>query len=129
MKYNSIAECKILLIEDDLASRLLVSEILEGVNITTIECDCGKEAIAIFTKHSDEIALILLDIKLPGMDGWELYDQLRKVNPEIPIIAVSATLPEELAVNCRRKGFNNYISKPFDINELLEMVTSFSFYF
>jgi CheY-like chemotaxis protein len=102
-----------------------MSEILEGANVTIIECGCGKEAISLFKQHCADLVLVLLDINLPRCNGWDLAKQFRKIKPGVPIIAVSAIAPYELATKCREAGFDAYISKPFDIDEFLKMVKGY----
>jgi len=65
-----LAKRKLLLVDDDEATRILIKDVLEGANISIIELDCGLEAFYLFKKYSWEIDLVLLDIKLPAiMDG------------------------------------------------------------
>jgi PleD family two-component response regulator len=56
---------KIFVVDDDLANRILMSEILEGANVAIIECGCGREAVLLFQKHYADIVLVILDIQLP----------------------------------------------------------------
>jgi CheY-like chemotaxis protein len=116
---------KILIVDDDKASRILITEILEGANVVIIECGCDKEAISLFEQYYDDIELVLMDIKLPGCDGWELLKQFRKVKPSIKAIAISAMFPSELACGSRAAGFNAYISKPFCIDDFSELINSY----
>lgn len=81
---------KILIIDDDEATRILICGIFEGTNINIIEAGCGLEAFKLFKKYSFEIDLILLDLRLPDCSGWELNRQLRSENNIIPVIAISA---------------------------------------
>ena len=91
---------KLLLIDDDEPARLLIRDILEGANVTIIECGCGNEALDLFKKYAWELDLVLLDIRLPDCNGWELLKQFKLVNPLVPFVAISATSPAELAERC-----------------------------
>jgi len=119
---EALVEQKILLIDDDEATRILINEILNGSNIYVIEAGCGNEGFNLFKKHSEEIDLVLLDIKLPDCMGWELIRQFRTENQFIPIIALSAINKNELKEKAEVFGFSSYLSKPFDINELEQIV-------
>jgi CheY-like chemotaxis protein len=120
-----ISRQKLLIIDDDEATRLLIAEIFEETNVTIIECGSGKKAISLFKEHCDDIALILLDIRLPGCSGWELLKYFRKEKPLIPAIAISATAPTEIAHSCEAAGFNAFVSKPFDMNKFMETVSEY----
>jgi len=100
---------KLLIIDDDEPTRILIRDILEGANVTIMECGCGNEALCLFKKYAWEFDLVLLDIHLPGCMGWELLKQFRQMNPLVPIIAVSAILPEALKENCSMVAFDAYI--------------------
>lgn len=116
---------KVLIIDDDKATRLLILEFLEGANVTIIECDRGKEALKFYRQYLHEIVLVLLDIKLPDCKGWDLCKQLRLINDRIPIIAMSAIMPSELKYNYETAGFTTYVSKPFDMEEFVRLIKSF----
>jgi len=116
---------KILLVDDDYANQILINELLEHLDVNIIECNCGKEAMEGFKQYTNDIALVLLDIKLPDCKGWDLCKQLRLVNDRMPIIAMSALQPSELARHYKAAGFTTYISKPFDMVEFVEMVSAY----
>ena len=113
---------KLFIIDDDPLSRMLIREMLIDTDIVIIESDCGTKALDIFARHSKEIGLILLDIKLPDCDGWILSADIREVDPEIPIIATSALTPNELEGKYREALLTGYITKPFDMNRLREII-------
>jgi DNA-binding response OmpR family regulator len=116
------AKQKILLIDDDDATRILINEILNDSNIHVVETGCGKEGLNLFKKHSEEIDLVLMDIKLPDCMGWDLIRQFRTKNMFIPIIALSAINKNELKEKAEVFGFTSSLSKPFDIEELERIV-------
>lgn len=115
----------LLVIDDDDSSRILIKVILQSFNITILESQSGQEALCIFKKHSKEVFSVLLDIHLPDYDGSELLRLFRQENPSVPIIALSAITPVELAKLSKTRGFDMYISKPFDIEHLKEVIRSY----
>lgn len=115
---------KLLIIDDDIATRILIKDILEDTGIPVLESGCGQQAFNLFMNYQKEIGLILLDIWLPDCEGWFLAGLIRQLNQQIPVIAVSAILPDELASRYRSAGCTGYISKPFDAVCLKEIVIS-----
>jgi two-component system, response regulator, stage 0 sporulation protein F len=122
---QEIFKSKLLLVDDDYATRLLIKLTLEGTNIDVIEATCSSEALDRFGKYASDFFLVVLDISLPGCDGCELLRQFRRERPYLPAISVSAITPAELAVKSKTAGFNRYITKPFNIEEVRRIITSY----
>ncbi|MDA8531769.1 sigma-54 dependent transcriptional regulator [Flavobacteriaceae bacterium] len=113
---------KILIIEDEVAIRRVLVKILteESKDYQVFEAEdglAGTEAI----KKSD-FDLILCDIKMPKMDGVEVLEAAKKIKPEIPIVMISGHGDLDTAVNTMRLGAYDYISKPPDLNRLLNTI-------
>jgi two-component system nitrogen regulation response regulator NtrX len=107
----------ILLIDDEASIRRTLKEILEFEKYQVLEAPDGYVAIEIFKKSP--IDVVLLDIKMPKMDGLEVLDFLQEINPEIPVIMISGHGSIDTAVEAVKKGAFDYISKPPDLNRLL----------
>ncbi|MEY3323360.1 MAG: hypothetical protein RLZZ417_2943 [Bacteroidota bacterium] len=107
----------ILLIDDEVSIRRTLKEILEFEKYEVLEAPDGFVAIEIFKKSSVDV--VLLDIKMPKMDGLEVLDFLQEINPEIPVIMISGHGTIDTAVEAVKKGAYDYISKPPDLNRLL----------
>jgi CheY-like chemotaxis protein len=116
---------KILLADDDEATRILIRGIFEGTNIELFEAESGEYALELFKKYTHILDLILLDIILPTHSGWELIKIFRDINPSIPAVALSAMSSKELAMKCRIAGFNTWLSKPFEIEEITKLIDMF----
>jgi len=113
---------KILIIEDEAAIRRVLGKILteESNDYEVIEASDGLEGI---NKIKDEdYDLVLCDIKMPKMDGVEVLEAARKIKPEIPMVMISGHGDLDTAVNTMRLGAFDYISKPPDLNRLLNTV-------
>ena len=113
---------KILIIEDEEAIRRVLVKILteESKDYQVFEAEdglAGTEAI----KKSD-FDLILCDIKMPKMDGVEVLEEAKKIKPEIPVVMISGNGDLDTAVNTMRLGAYDYISKPPDLNRLLNTI-------
>jgi len=113
---------KILLIEDEAAIRRVLKKILSEENNTyeVFEAEDGLEGM-VFIKNED-FDLILCDIKMPKMDGVEVLIATKKIKPEIPMVMISGHGDLDVAVNTMRLGAFDYISKPPDLNRLLNTV-------
>ena len=113
---------KILVIEDESAIRRVLVKILSEENNTyqVEEAEDGLAGIEMIKK--DDYDLILCDIKMPKMDGVEVLEAVKKIKPEIPIVMISGHGDLDTAVNTMRLGAFDYISKPPDLNRLLNTV-------
>lgn len=107
---------KILIVEDNIDIHNLIKEILESKKYKVIDSYSGTEAFMVLEK--EKIDLILLDLMLPGLNGEEIIKKVK----EIPIIVISAKLTPESKVNALLSGANDYITKPFDPQELLARI-------
>jgi two-component system, NtrC family, nitrogen regulation response regulator NtrX len=113
---------KILIIEDEAAIRRVLTKILseESSSYLVEEASNGLEGLE-KVKTSD-YDLILCDIKMPKMDGVEVLDAVKKIKPEIPMVMISGHGDMETAIQTMRMGAFDYISKPPDLNRLLNTV-------
>jgi PAS domain S-box-containing protein len=111
----------ILLVEDDYASRLFMDKLLAPTQVKMITSETGQQALDIF-KQEHKIDLILMDIRLPDINGLEVTKQIRKLNKKIPIIAQTAHAMGNDRKKCFDAGANEYISKPIDIDKLLFLI-------
>lgn len=113
---------RILLIEDEAAIRRVLIKILTEEN-NTYEVEEAADGLEGIEKIKEQdYDLILCDIKMPKMDGVEVLEALKKLKPEIPIVMISGHGDLDTAVNTMRLGAFDYISKPPDLNRLLNTV-------
>ena len=113
---------RILIIEDEAAIRRVLVKILteENKGYEVFEAGDGLEGMELLKK--EDFDLVLCDIKMPKMDGVEVLEALKKIKPEIPIVMISGHGDLDTAVNTMRMGAFDYISKPPDLNRLLNTV-------
>ena len=113
---------KILIIEDEAAIRRVLTKIISEENDTyqVESAEDGLEGIEIISKS--DFDLVLCDIKMPKMDGVEVLEKIKKIKPEIPVVMISGHGDLDTAVNTMRLGAFDYISKPPDLNRLLNTV-------
>ena len=113
---------KILIIEDEAAIRRVLTKILSEENDTYIVEEAEDGKLGYEKIKNEEYDLVLCDIKMPKMNGEELLEAVKKIKPEIPIVMISGHGDLETAVNTMRLGAFDYISKPPDLNRLLNTV-------
>ena len=113
---------RILIVEDEAAIRRVLSKILseENENYQVEEAEDGLQALEKI--KAADYDLVLCDIKMPKMDGEELLQEVKKIKPEIPMVMISGHGDMETAINTMRLGAFDYISKPPDLNRLLNTV-------
>jgi signal transduction histidine kinase/CheY-like chemotaxis protein len=111
----------ILIVEDDKTSYVLIKEFLKPLNVEIHHVTDGKDAIN-FIKINPDIRLILMDIKLPFMDGYEATKVIKQINPKIPIIAQTAYAMIGDREKALGAGCDDYITKPLDLKKLQELV-------
>ncbi len=113
---------KILIIEDEAAIRRVLTKILSEENSSYVvtEAEDGLAGIELIKK--EDFDLVLCDIKMPKMDGVEVLEAVNKIKPETPMVMISGHGDLDTAVNTMRLGAFDYISKPPDLNRLLNTV-------
>jgi hypothetical protein len=115
---------QILYIDSDIASYILVSEILRNCNIKITHCKCGTSAILLFKKYPS-FDLIITEIRLPKANGFTVLKAIRMVNPNLPVIAQTASVLDNMEKRCLEAGFNEFAAKPFDLSLFLSMVNKY----
>lgn len=115
--YN-FSNTKIMVAEDEAANILFMEEVLRSTKAQLLIAHNGLEAIQLYEENPD-IKLILMDIKMPSMDGLEATKEIRKKNSTLPIIALTAYALSGDKEKYMQVGFNAYLAKPIIRNELL----------
>ncbi|MDQ6532054.1 sigma-54 dependent transcriptional regulator [Flavobacterium sp. LHD-85] len=113
---------KILIVEDEAAIRRVLVKILSEEN-DSYQVDEAEDGVAGLEKiKNNDYDLVLCDIKMPKMDGVEVLEEVKKIKPEIPMVMISGHGDMETAIQTMRLGAFDYISKPPDLNRLLNTV-------
>ena len=118
-------ECKkILIAEDEETNFLFIEAILEDTKAVLLWAKSGIEVINLFKENSD-INLILMDIKMPEMDGLTATKKIREIDSGVPIIAQTAYAMSEDKNKCLKAGCNDYLTKPINHRLLLSTIDKY----
>ena len=115
---------RIMIVEDEAAIREFEAINLKRVGYSVVEAGSGEEALDIYDSDTEGIDIALLDISMPGMDGFTLCKELRKRSASIGIIMLTARTQEMDKISGLMIGADDYITKPFSPTELLARVDS-----
>ena len=112
---------RILLVEDSSVNMQMTKEILENMGLDTDIAQSGEEAVK--KAENNNYELILMDIRMPGMDGYETTRRIRKLERGlVPIVALTADAVEGVANKAKEAGMNGYLTKPLEPERLLEVI-------
>ncbi len=111
---------KILIVEDDPISTEFLKEVLMALSMKMTNTTSGEDAIRICTSDPD-IDLVLMDIRLIGMDGYEATKGIKSVNPGLPVVAQTAFALQGDKDKAMEAGCDDYITKPIRISRLMEI--------
>ncbi|MFL9829963.1 ATP-binding protein [Flavobacterium sp. ST-87] len=114
----------ILIAEDDNINFLLFQKMMKDKNFEIIRAKNGQEAVDICISNSN-IDLVLMDIKMPVLNGFEAVEQIRPIRPELPIIAQTAYSSSEDKMKIEKAGFDDYITKPLSRERLFELIDKY----
>jgi len=113
---------RVLLAEDNKTNQLIVKSLLEQIGMESVIAGDGKEAVEIYRDHMDEIDLILLDLHMPVMNGYEAAEKIREMSDKVPIVAMTADVILGVREKCEQSGIYHYISKPFDPDRFIQII-------
>jgi CheY-like chemotaxis protein len=118
---------KILIIDDDNRNIFALTATLKAKGFECISCTSAKEAIALL-QSSEEIDVVLTDMMMPDMDGYEAIPQIKKIENKknVPVFAVTAQAMQGDKEKCLQAGADGYISKPINVDKLMELLEEFN---
>jgi len=112
----------VLVAEDNKTNQLIVKSLLKQIGIECIIAGDGKEAVELFKDHRDSIDLVLMDLHMPVMNGYEAAEKIREVSAKVPVVAMTADVILGVREKCRQSGIFHYISKPFNPDRFIQTV-------
>jgi signal transduction histidine kinase/CheY-like chemotaxis protein len=123
LKYNWEGK-RVLIVEDDEMSYIYLKEVLKSTNIEILRAHNGREAVEM-TEHQPSIDMVLMDIKLPEMDGYEATRRIKNIRKDIPVIAQTAYAMLDDQEKILQVGCDDYISKPINRRKLLTTMDAY----
>jgi signal transduction histidine kinase/CheY-like chemotaxis protein len=123
-KSSTIKTVKVLIAEDDYTSYLYLRSALKRINCEVIWVENGEKAIEAVNNNTD-IELILMDIRMPVMDGIEAITQIKRIRPDIPIIAQTAYAFSQERDQILMTGCEEYVSKPIETSKLMKLIDKY----
>ncbi len=121
VKINFSNNLKILIVDDDISSVFLLKNMLKDIDAEIFQAFNGEDAIKMFELHKD-INLVLLDLKMPKMTGYDVIKELRKMKKDVFVVAQTAFAMEKDRNRVYEEGFDAYITKPIDRKLLYEVI-------
>ena len=112
---------KVLIVDDEARILMLLESLLKSAKFEVVPAKDGPSALEALEQHPD-IDFVMTDLRMPGMDGLELFGEIRKRRPGMPVILLTAYASVETALEAMRGGIFDYITKPFKVNELMTTI-------
>jgi HAMP domain-containing protein/signal transduction histidine kinase/CheY-like chemotaxis protein len=124
MKGDILTGKNVLVVDDDVRNLFALTTVFERYNVNVITAESGKEAINIINDDRQKVDMVLMDIMMPEMDGYETTQKIRREhkNSTLPIIAVTAKAMKGDRQKCVEAGASDYITKPLKIDQLLSLM-------
>lgn len=112
----------ILVVEDEEMLLLLLQSILEDEGYRVMTAKDGQEAVELYKNHTEEISLILSDMGLPRLGGWEMFQEMKKINPHVKAILASGYFEPNLKIELINAGAKDFIKKPYVAAVILQRI-------
>ena len=112
----------VLVVEDDDSLRELLKTMLEAHGFKVLTATDGLDAIEVFTKNKESIGVVLSDLGLPYLAGWDAFLRMKKINPELKGILASGYFHPNVKEEIIKSGADNFIQKPYNTPEIVAML-------
>ncbi len=117
---NNDEKKAVLFVDDEEMVLEVGSLMLQKLGYCVLTASKGQEAIEIFKKN--KVAFVILDMRMPGMNGYEIYHQLKKIQPNVKVLLASGYMGDHSEKDLSNIGFDGFIKKPFDLKQLSEKI-------
>jgi CheY-like chemotaxis protein len=111
----------VLVVDDEPTIREITQLTLESFGFRVLTADGGAEALSLYAQHQAEIAIVLTDMMMPGMDGFEVIRHLLEINPLAKIIAASGLAAPDTVAKATSAGVSHFLQKPYTAEALLRI--------
>jgi DNA-binding response OmpR family regulator len=116
---------KILVAEDDPMLLDLLASLLEENGFETLRAQDGEESVELFRQHHAEIALVLTDMGLPKLGGWEAFQEMKKIDPDVQTIMASGFVHQKLRDDMMHAGAVDFVQKPYLMEDVMRKIKQF----
>jgi two-component system response regulator (stage 0 sporulation protein F) len=114
---------KILVVDDEVEVASFLCDFLKRLNLTSLKANCGKEALEVFTSQKPD--WVLLDVKMPDIDGIEVLKKMKEINPEVNAIMITGRSDDSLINEAKALGARDYLIKPVDLDDLRTKIKTY----
>jgi len=122
-KKEQLKKSKILVVDDEIGIRDLVQSSFAKEECEVLTAESAEKAFEVIEKQNPQ--LVLLDIRLPGIDGVEALKRIKRMNKDIIVILMTAFENDKSALKCMKLGATAYVHKPFDVNYLVMLIQNY----
>ncbi len=112
----------VLVVEDEVSLRDLLRLVLEGNGIKVLQAADGVEAVEVFIAHQDEIGIVLSDIGLPRLGGWDAFLKMKEINPKVKGVLASGFFNPDVRTEIIKSGAVDFIQKPYNSGQIVKMM-------
>ncbi|HXG38468.1 MAG TPA: response regulator [Bacteroidota bacterium] len=119
---ETVAKRTILVVEDDEMLLDLLASVLEEHGYTVLLARDGLESVELFKQHHGEIALVLTDMGLPHLGGWEAFLEMKKIDPNVKTMMASGYFNPSLKAEMLRAGAQDFVQKPYVMEDVLRKI-------
>jgi len=112
----------VLIAEDNKTNQLIAETLLRQAGIESVIANDGLEAVELYREHMNGIDLILMDLHMPVMNGYEAAAKIRELSASVPIVALTADVVSGIKEKCEQSGINHFISKPFNPDHFIQTI-------
>ena len=113
----------ILLVDDEYMVLEVGARVLEKLHYAVLKAENGQDAVALFAHHSDQVDLVILDMNMPGMSGGVVFEELRKLKPDVKVLLTSGYGLDSQIQELLASGACGFVQKPFSIAALTQKLT------
>ncbi len=112
----------VLVVDDESAVRLTTQQVLESQGYRVLIAEDGAEAVTLYEQHQDEIAVVLTDMMMPGMNGLAMVQALKTINPDVKVIAASGLAAYDMVAKAASVGIQHFLPKPYTAEALFKIL-------
>src|ERR1043166_8480186 len=113
----------VLFVEDEVRQLHLMQTFLQGEGYRVLGAKDGVQALEVYLRHKDEVSVVVLDIGLPKLNGWEAFLRMRQVAPEVKVIFATGYISAEMETGMARGDLSGLIMKPYQLDDVLAKIS------